>query len=116
MPYATRLGQKGLTANGRAAMVRPAQLALGPQRKGNATMYTPTNASPAAMPAAASYMRPALYHYAPAPYMRRRNGPARSLAAALAARGTGPKAARAYMARQFARALAGLPVIYPPAR
>jgi hypothetical protein len=76
-------------------------------------MYAPTAAAPAAAPRQASYMRAALYHYAPAPYLRRRNGPAKSLAAMLAARGTGPAAAKAFIARQHARALAGLPICWP---
>lgn len=76
-------------------------------------MYAPTAAAPAAAPRQASYMRAALYHYAPAPYMRRRNAKAKSLAAMLAARGTSAAVAKAFMARQHARALAGLPICWP---
>jgi hypothetical protein len=76
-------------------------------------MYAPTQAQPAAMPTRASYARPALYHYAPAPYLRRRNAPARSMAAALAALGYAPAAARAYMLAQWQRAQNGLTLIWP---
>lgn len=64
-------------------------------------MYAPTKANPAAMPQAASYMRPALYHYAPAPYAPRRYGKARSMAAQLA--NYSPAIRAAYLARQWAR-------------
>ena len=47
-------------------------------------MYAPTQSQPNAMPRQASYMRAALYHYAPAPYAPRRYGQARSMAAMLA--------------------------------
>jgi hypothetical protein len=64
-------------------------------------MYTPTQAKPAAAPTRASYMRAALYHYAPAPYAPRRYGKVRSMAAMLAS--YSPKVRQAYMARQWAR-------------
>lgn len=76
-------------------------------------MYAPTNCQPAAMPTRASYVRPALWHYAPAPYIGRRYGQARSMAALLAAKGFSPAKARRYMARQAARAANGLPLVWP---
>jgi hypothetical protein len=68
-------------------------------------MYTPTAARPAAMPTAASYVRPGLYHYAPAPYTPRRYGQAASMAAALA--NYSPAIRAAYLARQWARIASG---------
>lgn len=76
-------------------------------------MYMPTNARPAAMPTAASWQRPALYHYAPAPYTPRRYGQGRSMAAQLAAKGYSPALARHYIARQAARLAKGLPARWP---
>lgn len=68
-------------------------------------MYTPTAAQPAAAPKQASYMRAALYHYAPAPYSPRRYGKGRSMAAQLAA--YSPTLRATYLARQWARIAAG---------
>jgi hypothetical protein len=68
-------------------------------------MYAPTQARPAAMPRSASYVRPALWHYAPAPYTPRRYGQSRSMAAMLAP--YSPKVRAAYLARQAAKCLAG---------
>lgn len=76
-------------------------------------MYAPTQATPAAMPRQASYVRPGLYHYAPAPYTPRRYGQGRSMAAMLAAKGYAPAIARHYMARQAARIAKGLPPVWP---
>jgi hypothetical protein len=68
-------------------------------------MYSPTNAQPAAMPHSASYVRPALWHYAPAPYTPRRYGNSRSMAAQLAR--YSPAVRQAYLTRQWARIAAG---------
>jgi hypothetical protein len=68
-------------------------------------MYTPTNAKPAAAPTCASYMRAALYHYAPAPYAPRRYGKVRSMAAMLANYSAITR--QRYLQRQAARVLAG---------
>ncbi len=68
-------------------------------------MYSPTQAKPAAAPRQASYMRGALYHYAPKPYTPRRYGKARSMAAMLAPYSA--KVRAAYLARQWARIAAG---------
>lgn len=77
-------------------------------------MYAPTKAQPAAMPTAASWQRPALYHYAPAPYTPRRYGQGRSMAAQLA--NYSPKVRQAYLALQAARILAGQRPNWPRAR
>lgn len=76
-------------------------------------MYAPTAPAPAAMPTRASYNRAALYHYAPAPYVRRRNGPARSMAAALLAAGHSFASAQAWLNRQGAAVLAGQKPVWP---
>ena len=76
-------------------------------------MYAPTTAKPAASPRNASFVRPALYHYAPAPYTPRRAGKCRSMAAAYAAAGYTPCATALHLQRQWARAQAGLPLIWP---
>jgi hypothetical protein len=77
-------------------------------------MFTPTQAQPAAMPRQASYMRAALWHYAPAPYAPRRYGQARSMAAQLA--NYSPKLRAAYLARQWARIANGVAPHWPRAR
>jgi hypothetical protein len=76
-------------------------------------MYTPTNAKPAAMPRQASYCRPALWHYAPAPYTPRRYGQARTMRQACIAAGYSIAATQAWLTRQAANALAGKPVVWP---
>ena len=77
-------------------------------------MYAPTAATPAALPTAASYMRPALWHYAPAPYAPNRYGRARSMAAMLA--NYSPALRAAYMARQWARIANGQTPNWPRAK
>jgi hypothetical protein len=74
-------------------------------------MYAPTAAQPAAAPRQASYMRAALYHYAPAPYAPRRYGKARSMAAQLAA--YSPALRATYLARQWARIASGTKPNWP---
>lgn len=77
-------------------------------------MYSPAPASPAAAPQQASYMRGALYHYAPAPYMaKRRYGQGRTMLAACVAAGYSMAATQGWLNRQGANALAGLPVNWP---
>jgi hypothetical protein len=76
-------------------------------------MYAPTQAQPAAAPRQAGYMRAALYHYAPAPYLRHRCAPARSMRAACIAAGYSMAATQGHLQRQAANALAGLPVAWP---
>lgn len=76
-------------------------------------MYAPTAAAPAAMPQRASYVNAALYHYAPAPYMRRRNAAARSMVAACTAAGFSMAATQGWLNRQGANALRGLPITWP---
>lgn len=77
-------------------------------------MYAPTAAKPAAAPRQASYMRLALWHYAPAPYLpKRRYGQARCMRAACIAAGYSIAATQAWLARQGANALAGKPVSWP---
>jgi hypothetical protein len=76
-------------------------------------MYAPTAAKPAAYPQAASYARPALWHYAPAPYIARRYGQARAMRAACIAAGYSIAATQGFLQRQAANALAGRPVAWP---
>lgn len=76
-------------------------------------MYAPTNARPNAMPATASYVRPALYHYAPAPYLRHRCKPARSLRQVCIAAGYSMALTQAVLATAWRRSLAGKPIIWP---
>lgn len=64
-------------------------------------MYAPTSYKPSAAPCNASFVRPALWHYAPAPYTPRRYGKARSMAAQLAPYSA--KVRKAYLALQWAR-------------
>lgn len=66
------------------------------------------------MPRTASYMRAALWHYAPAPYTPRRYGQARSMAAMLAR--YSPITRQRYLARQAARVLAGQRPNWPSVR
>ena len=77
-------------------------------------MYSPTAAQPAAAPTAASFVRPALWHYAPAPYAPRRYGKAHSMAAMLA--NYSPALRAAYLARQWARIAAGQKPNWPRAK
>jgi len=77
-------------------------------------MYAPTRPAPAAYPAAAAFVRPGLYHYAPAPYAPRRYGKARSMAAALAA--YSPAIRAAYMAAQWGRIANGARPNWPNGR
>ena len=77
-------------------------------------MFAPTAAKPAAMPTAASFVRPALWHYAPAPYAPRRYGKAHSMAAMLA--NYSPKVRQAYLARQWARMANGQKPNWPKAK
>ena len=77
-------------------------------------MYAPTASQPAAMPRQASYMRAALWHYAPAPYAPRRYGQARSMAALLAR--YSPITRQRYLARQAAKILAGQAPSWPTVR
>lgn len=77
-------------------------------------MYAPTNAQPAALPTAASFNRPALWHYAPSPYAPRRYGQSRSMAAQLA--NYSPALRAAYLARQWARIANGQKPNWPKAK
>lgn len=74
-------------------------------------MYSPTTAAPAAMPRQACYVRPGLYHYAPAPRTARGCGRGRSMAALLAKRS--PNWRAAWLAANYARHLNGLPLRWP---
>lgn len=77
-------------------------------------MFAPTAAAPAAMPRRAAYLNPALYHYRPraaAPYTRRKLPPARSMAAAVAHKA--PAARAAWLTANYARHLAGKPLLWP---
>lgn len=76
-------------------------------------MYAPTAHQPAAMPRQASYVRFALWHYAPAPYAPRRYGQGRSMAQALAAKGVNPLLARRVMAYKLAKLAQGQPLHWP---
>lgn len=78
-------------------------------------MYAPTQATPAAAPRQASFMRAALYHYAPAPYAPRRYGKSRSMRAACIAAGYSVAATQAHLATQASRALAGRRLAWPSA-
>jgi hypothetical protein len=77
-------------------------------------MYSPTRCQPAAAPCQASYMRPALYHYAPAPYAPRRYGKARSMAAMLARYSAVTR--QRYLTLQAAKVLAGQRPNWPNVR
>ena len=76
-------------------------------------MYAPTAAQPAAAPRTASYVRAALWHYAPAPYTPRRYGKARTMRAACIAAGYSIAATQAHLARQWRNAQAGKPLVWP---
>ena len=76
-------------------------------------MYAPTATAPANLPRRASYVRPGLYHYAPAPYTPRRYGKCRSMLAACIAAGYSVAATQAHLAAQARNALAGKPVRWP---
>lgn len=77
-------------------------------------MYAPTAATPATLPTAASFVRPAAWHYAPSPYAPRRYGQARSMAQQLAS--YSPKVRAAYLARQWARIANGQQPNWPKAK
>lgn len=91
-------------------------------------MYCPTAAQPAAAPTVASMLRAALWHVSgpargthagfslKAPHSRFKAAPPRSMAAALAARGTGPAARKAWLQKQYTNHCAGRPITWPPAR
>jgi hypothetical protein len=77
-------------------------------------MFAPTRATPATLPTVASFVRPAAWHYAPAPYAPNRYGAARSMAAQLA--NYSPRLRAAYLARQWARIANGQTPNWPKAK
>jgi hypothetical protein len=76
-------------------------------------MYAPTSHQPNATPRNASFMRPALWHYAPAPYTPRRYGQTRSLRQACIAAGYSVALTQAVLATAWRRASAGKPIVWP---
>lgn len=66
-----------------------------------------------AAPSQASYLRPALYHYAPAPACNRKLGKGKSLRALLAARNASPTLTQAWLNANARRLANGQPLIWP---
>jgi hypothetical protein len=76
-------------------------------------MYATNHVTPAAMPATASFVRPAARHYVPRPYTPRRYGKLRSLRAACIANGYSMALTQACLNTAWRRLCAGKPVVWP---